>query len=106
MNCSAHHVKSAYGANGMRLSAACLERTSRMRAKDVGDYGDSFEAPESGQAHRIIGYCENCGLPVYSGDEALCVKASGDTIHSACWDYYASEHISLFTESADTDREE
>ncbi len=106
MNGSAQYAASGGTKVKRKLSAACLERTARMRAKDVGEYGDSDCDFGDGRTHRVIGYCENCGLPVYSGDEALSVKASGDTIHSACWDYYASEHIALFTESADTDREE
>ncbi len=55
--------------------------------------------------HRTLGWCESCGMEVYTGDDALTVIANGDIIHSACWDYYAAEHPEFFTKSADT-REE
>ncbi len=55
--------------------------------------------------HRVLGWCESCGMEVFTGDDALKVIANGDIIHSACWDYYATEHPEFFTKSADT-REE
>lgn len=106
MNCSAIPNNGKNAKRIRKLSAECFERIAEMRAKDVGEFGDTSCGFDDGALHRVIGYCENCGLPVYSGDEALYVKASGDTIHSACWDYYAADHVELFTESADTEREE
>lgn len=57
---------------------------------------------EEEREHRVLGWCESCGMEVLTGDDALTVIANGDIIHSACWDYYATEHPDLFTRSADT----
>lgn len=45
----------------------------------------------------LLGYCECCGIEVYESDGGLSVNESGDIIHSSCWDYYAADHVDMFT---------
>lgn len=75
---------------------------SKVKYKDAIIDEDLYEGEAE---HRLLGWCESCKTEVYSGDEALKVIANGDIIHSACWDYYATEHPEFFTESADTGEE-
>ena len=85
-----------------KYGCADLQTEDRMTECPDDEYG--FSEDGDGFEHRLLGYCESCGMAVYTNDEALSVVANGDLIHSACWDWYASEHASEFTISADTDR--
>lgn len=75
---------------------------SKVKYGEAVTYDELYEEEAE---HRVLGWCESCGMEVYTNDDALKVIANGDIIHSACWDFYAAEHPEFFTQSADT-REE
>ena len=42
---------------------------------------------------RIFGYCDHCGFAIESADDAVYVPATGDRVHTDCWEEYAMEHM-------------
>ena len=62
---------------------------SKVKYKDTVIDEDFYEEETE---HRVLGWCESCGMEVLTGDDALKVVANG-------------EHPEFFTKSADT-REE
>lgn len=41
----------------------------------------------------VIAYCDHCGFPIYSPDEAVIVEATDEIIHVDCWEEYSDEHM-------------
>ena len=69
---------------------------------EPGECGEKAAAnPLYGGYRRVIGYCESCGSPVFINDGALVINANDELIHTACWDYYASDNMELFTRVVD-----
>ncbi len=52
----------------------------------------------------FVGHCDHCGFTIYTAEDLLIVRETGDRIHRDCWVDYAVDHISDFVITADEER--
>ena len=47
---------------------------------------------------RIVGYCAQCGFPVFASSDAFSLIDSGDLLHPECFNDYFEEHMFNYVE--------
>lgn len=50
---------------------------------------------------KMLGRCAQCGLAIYSGTGAFCLKESGEIIHEYCLGDFFDEHMFDYVEKTD-----